>query len=520
MVRVRKVFEHWLSCVRCHWLQIGFKMGSRAMPKKGAVSRIQVCVVLLGTFFAIGLPKIDGNSVAWAQEKVFRAGAAMSNITPFLDMPIVGGWESSPAVHIHDELWARCLVLDDGQTKLAVVIIDNIGASRAVYDAAKKEIHEKVGIPTENMMMAATHTHSSVSARGDRRMAPEEKLSEYQTFVARRIADGVRRAVRNLEPAKIAWGSAQEPTQVFNRRYFMKPGTAIPNPFGGEDQVVMNPGQGDPNILKAAGPTDPEIVFLAIQSLDGRPIALLANYSLHYVGPGAGAVISADYFGEFADRIQQLLGADRLAPAFVGILSNGTSGDINNINWLQKDERRWRPYERQRYVADLVAQRVKEAYDQLQFVDWVPLGAKQSELVLRVRKPTPEQIEYARAVLAKPADAKPYHIRERTYAERVLNLVDAPDEVSVPLQAFRIGDLAICAIPFEVFVEIGLELKQESPFAKTFTISHANAHFGYLPTLQQHAWGGYETWLGTCNVEIEAAPKIVACLLGMLQELR
>jgi hypothetical protein len=95
----------------------------------------------------------------------------------------------------------------------------------------------------------------------------------------------------------------------------------------------MNPGRGNPNIDKAAGPTDPEVPFLAVQSRDGRPLALLANYALHYVGPGVSDTISADYFGVFADRIQELLEADRQDPPFVGILSNGASADINNINW-------------------------------------------------------------------------------------------------------------------------------------------------------------------------------------------
>ncbi|MCS7237132.1 MAG: neutral/alkaline non-lysosomal ceramidase N-terminal domain-containing protein [Thermoguttaceae bacterium] len=457
----------------------------------------------------------------WAEEpprKTLKAGAAMTNVTPFLDMPIVGGWTSPAATHIHDELWARAIVLDNGQKRLAIVIVDNIGPSRAVYDAAKKMIQEKTGIPPENVMMAGTHTHSSTSGRGNRLFDSDEPFTDYQAFLARRMADAVRVAANNLAPAHIAWGSAEEPTQVFNRRYFMKPGTPTPNPFGGTDQVVMNPGQGNPNILKAAGPTDPQICFLSIRSPEGRPIALLANYGLHYVGPGLSTVISADYFGVFADRIQELLGADRLDPPFVGILSNGASGDINNINWLQKEDRRWAPYERMRFVAHLVAQRVHEALQNVTYHDWVELDAVATDLPIRMRKPTPEQIEYAKNILAKPADAPRYHIHERTYAERVLNLADAPEEANIPLQVFRIGQVGICAMPFEVFCEIGLELKQKSPLPLTFVISHANGHYGYLPTPEQHALGGYETWLGTNRVEIEASVKIVNCLLDMLRK--
>ena len=451
---------------------------------------------------------------------VFKAGAAASNITPPLDEPIIGGWNSPPATHVHDELYARCLVLDDGRTRLVFVLVDSVGMSREVFDAAKGIIQEKTGIPRENMLMAATHTHSSINARGSRGGAASEGLGDYQSFVVQRIADGVRRAVNNLEPARIGWGRAEEATQVFNRRYFMKPGTPTPSPFGGTDKVVMNPGRGNPNILKAAGPTDPEIVFLLVQSAEGRPLALLANYSLHYVGPSAGPVISADYFGAFADRIQELLGADRLDPPFVGILSNGTSGDINNINWLKKPEKRWRPYAKMRQVADDVARAVHRGAQQVELHDWVALDARQRELSLAARKPTKEQLAYARAILAKPEDAPQYHKRERVYANRVLGLHDSPDRVSVPLQAFRIGELGVCAILFEVFVEIGLELKRRSPLGRTFAISHANGSHGYLPTVRQHELGGYETWLGTSRVEIEAAPRIVTNLLEMLGEMQ
>ena len=468
---------------------------------------------------ADNLPREIPTSSISRGERIFRAGAAASNITPPLDEPIVGGWNSPPGTHVHDELYAKCLVLDDGRTRLAFVICDSLGIARQAADEAKRIIQEKAGIAPENVMISATHTHSSISATGPNRLTADKELSPYQQFLVRRIADGVRRAVNNLEPAKIGWSSAQEPTQVFNRRYFMKPGTPTPNPFGGEDKAVMNPGRGNANILKPAGPTDPQVAFLSVQSADGRPIALLANYSLHYVGGVQGAAISADYYGMFADRIQQLFGADRLDPPFVAIMSNGTSGDINNIDALHKEQKRYAAYEKMREVANLVAEAVHQAHQKIEFHDWVPLGAAQEELTLSVRKPTEQQIAYARSVLEKPKDAKPYHQHEKVYAERVLQLRESPDEVSIILQTFRVGEMAVCAIPFEVFVEIGLEIKAKSPFAQAFTISHANGSYGYLPTAEQHKLGGYETWLGTNRVEFEAATKIVQRLLNMSERL-
>lgn len=453
-------------------------------------------------------------------DRVFRAGAATSNITPPLDEPIIGNWGQPLAQHVHDELYVRCLVLDDGSTKLAFLVVDNIGMPREVHDAAKQLIQEKTGLPPSHVMCACTHTHSSISARAKAKTIALESFSDYQSFVIRRMAAAVRRAINNLEPARIGWACGFEPDQVFNRRYFMKPGTPTPNPFGGVDQAVMNPGRGNPNIDRAAGPTDPEVPFIALQSRAGRPIALLANYALHYVGPGKGDTISADYFGVFADRIQELIGADRLNPPFVGMLSNGCSADINNINWLQKRTNRPGPYEQMTKVAHAVAHTVHKAYQKMSFFDWVALGGQHSELTLAVRKPTEKQVAYARTILKKPEDAKAYHKREKVYAQRVLQLHESPAEVNIVLQAFRLGNLGVCAIPFEVFVEIGLDLKAKSPFDRTIVLSHTNGSYGYLPTVQQHEWGGYETWMGTNNVEIQAAPKIVENILTMFENLK
>src|SRR5690606_6752743 len=110
--------------------------------------------------------------------------------------------------------------------------------------------------------------------------------------------------------------------------------------------------------------------------------------------------------------------------------------------------------------------------------------------------------------------------RERIYAERLKRQMESPDEVQIPLQALRIGDVGITAIPFEVFVEIGLELKAKSPFARTFTIELANGSFGYLPTPEQHKLGGYETWLGSNVVETSTSDKMIEQLIPMLNELK
>jgi hypothetical protein len=172
-----------------------------------------------------------------------------------------------------------------------------------------------------------------------------------------------------------------------------------------------------------------------------------------------------------------------------------------------------------RRVANALAAEVDRAHQSIRFHDWVPLAAGQKELSLATRPPTAELLAWARRTLDKPEAAPKTHPLERHYAQRTLALKDAPPRTEIMLQTLRVGDVGIAAIPFEVFAETGLEIKQKSPFRPTFTVSLANGSGGYLPTPGQHQLGGYETWLGTNRVEIDASVKIVEALLDLFARL-
>jgi neutral ceramidase len=470
--------------------------------------------LFFGIFAVLLLSFLVSKSRA-AEARVFRAGAATSNITPWLGLSINGGMQDHKASHVHDELHARCLVLDDGQGRLAIVVVDSCMVPREVFDEAKKLIQTSTGIPLENILMSATHTHSAPAATGVFQSEPDK---EYQRFLTLRIADGVRRAANNLAPAKIGWGKGAVPDQVFNRRWRMKPGTELKDPFGKtNDLVKMNPGVGNANLLEPAGPIDPELPVVSIQSPDGRPVALLGNYSLHYCGGVGAGQISADYFGIFADRIQELLGADRLDPAFVSMMSNGTSGDINNVNF-RGGQPKQPPYGQMRLVAHAVADEAFRVYKEIEHHDWVPLRGLQKEIQLGVRLPGTEEVVLAKRIVAE-AESPVMRTLEQIYARETLLLSNYPAQVPLLLQVLGIGDLRIAAIPCEVFVENGLDLKQKhSPL---FTISLANGYNGYLPTVEQHKLGGYETWRARSSyLEVEAAPKIIGALSELIEQMK
>lgn len=453
-----------------------------------------------------------GNVIVASAQGSLKAGASSVDITPPLGLKIVGNFNTPEATHIHDPLAAKSLVLDDGATRLAFVIVDNVGVPIEVFSAAAALIEAETGITPSHVLMASTHTHSAVSAGGEgskrRGFNQNEPLDDYQRFVARRIADGVRIALNNLEPARIGWGSGAVPQHLFNRRWRLK--NPIRSPYGELDQVQFNPGLNNPNKVEPVGGTDPEVAFFAVQAMDGRPIALLANYSLHYVGGVPAGHISADYFAVFAKKLAAQLGVQQNSPPFVGILTNGTSGDVNNIDF-SKPSPSYGPYEKMNVVAEDVAQEVLKVYKNIPYQDKVTLKAARTSLTLKIRKPSREIYERSLKVRNSPADTKFEHSLERIFADRAIQFYEEwPDQVEVPLQVFRIGDLGIRGIPFEVFTETGLELKSKSIFKNNFTISFANGSFGYLATPAQHKLGGYETWLTVTKVEENASEKIVS----------
>ena len=432
---------------------------------------------------------------------------------------MIGSFRYRPATGAHDPLHSRALVLDDGTETIAIALVDSCYIPRETLDEAKRLAHADTGIPTDRVLIAATHTHTApppapgVGLRGPEPEQDTRNEQRYSRQLIEGIAASIARALETLEPAEIGWARTELPDEVFNRRWFMKEGTIPADPFGGTtDRVRMNPPAASPDLVRPSGPVDPEATVLSIRTAAKKPLAVLANYSLHYVGNIPAGLVSADYFGEFSLAIASRVDAGE---RFVGMLSNGTSGNINNIDFSRPRSRK-EPFEQVRSVAGKLADAVAKAIAEIEHSADASLAMEQVELALARRKPTRPILEQSRTVLqgVRPSELTRRHI----YAQRAIDLHDGPDSVSVVLQAIRIGDLGIAALPFETFVETGLAIKRDSPLQATFVISLANGAEGYLPTPEHHALGGYETWLGTSRVEVQASEKIRERLLSALHK--
>ncbi len=303
-------------------------------------------------------------------------------------------------------------------------------------------------------------------------------------WLAAAVADAIALAQNRLQPALIGHGSANCPGEVFNRRFRMSDGS-----------VRTNPGP-DPDVVGPAGPTDPEVGFLAALDLEHTPIAVLANYALHYVGgtPELDTVLHADYFGAFDEVLQRIEGS-----GLVGIMLNGCCGDINHIDVTRPHDYPY-PFAEIDRVAGVVAGAVYQSWRGIrQYAAAPELGAANGTYRMRRREVTPERLAEAqerlgrlrRGELPRSAMMQPEVLFDVT-AERI---ADTPREWEMPVQAMRVGDLGIAALPSEVFVEIGLDIKRRSPLARTLVSSLSNDSFdGYIPTAKAYDEGSYEVW--------------------------
>lgn len=441
-------------------------------------------------------------------ESVLRAGAFAVDVTPHKFPVIVNGmFEERSADRAFDPLFSRAFVFDDGTTQLAIVIVDSLMLTRELLDEVKVRAAELTGIPVEQMLIAATHTHSAPSAMAclGSRCDPD-----YPAFLIPRIVRSIERAHRQLQPARIGWAKVRAPGHTFCRRYIRRPDRLMDDPFGQPTvRAHMHPGYVSPDVVGPSGPVDDELSLVAMQTVDGKPLGVLANFSMHYVG---SPMVSADYFGRFSEHLARRIDGSDGATSCIVAMSQGTSGDLMGMNYsapkveLQYDQ-----------FANQLAELSHDAYRKMQYQQTVPIAIRESKIKLQRRVPDAERLASSKQIAATIGDRQPKGGAEIYAIEQIM--LDAEPQRELKLQAARIGDVGITAIPNEVFGITGIKLKLQSPLPMTFNIELANGAEGYIPPPEQHKLGGYTTWPArTAGLEADAEPKIVETLLTLLEE--
>jgi putative membrane-bound dehydrogenase-like protein len=442
-----------------------------------------------------------------AQERQFKAGEGIRDISP-TNFPVLVNamFTERVATNVVDRLNARALVLDDGETKIALTVVDSCMVPRELLDLAKAIAHDVTGIPTDKMMISATHTHSAPSAMG---CLGSRADSNYVAFLPGRIAEAIIQANGRMVPAKIGWAVVDDWKHTFNRRWIRRPDKMLTDPFGQQNvRAHMHPGHESPDVVGPSGPVDPALSIIALQTVEGRPLAMFANYSQHYYD---SPLLSSDYYGRFANHVTAMLNGTNAAP-FLAMMSQGTSGDQMWMDYgASRKEIGYDAYARE------LAEEAVAAYRGIKFTNYVSLAMEQATLKLNYRTPTEDRLEWARKTAASLGARLPQTLPE-VYALEAIYIHERP-VTELVLQAIRIGDVGIAAIPNEVYAISGFKIKGRSPLQTTINVELANGSEGYIPPPEQHQLGGYTTWPArTAGLEELAEPKIVDELIDLLEE--
>ncbi|MBC8326402.1 MAG: hypothetical protein H8E27_12335 [Verrucomicrobia subdivision 3 bacterium] len=445
-------------------------------------------------------------------QAALRAGAHTADATPtVLPVHVNGGMRQRELGEVGSRIKVRAIVLADGTTTLAIVVVDSCMMTRDFLDDAKKAASERTGIRADRMFISATHTHSAPASMG---CLGTDADPRYPLLLRRKIMEAIVGAQKNLEPAQVGATvfDANEFTAL--RRWVLRPDRVRMDPFGNPTvRATMHAGNNWDDVTGESGPEDPDFSLISFQSLQGRPIAVLSNFSMHYFSGVKG--LNADYFGMFNDRLELALTLpqnESLHPPFVSALGHGCSGDI----WRRDYTKRPLDNPKIEDYTDALVKKTLAAYQKIKYDRTATLAMAQTDLPLKFRAPDAQLLEWARGIVAQ-TEGLP-KTQPEIYAREQIFLHERP-EATLCLQAIRIGDIGLTGIPNEVYALTGLKQKAVSPLKTTITFDLANGSEGYIPPPEQHALGGYNTWAArTAGLESSAEPRIAEACIQLLEK--
>ena len=441
----------------------------------------------------------------------FRAGAVALDVSP-KQFPVLvnGGMTSRSATGVTDPIYAKAIVLSDGKTEIAIVVVDSCMMPRPVLDKAKALAFKRTGIPADHILISATHTHTAPSTLA---CLGTDADPRYTPYLTGKIAEAIAEAQKKLQPAQAGWNQANAKEFTALRRWIRRPDRIANDPFGNPTvRANMHAGRNWDDATGESGPEDPDFSLVSFQSLKGRPIAVLGNFSMHYFSGGIKG-LNADYFGLFNDLMITELGHKQPGkPAFVSVLGHGCSGDIWRRDYTKKE---FIAPKIEDYASDLVKKAVT-AYGKIKYERGATLSMAEAKLPLKFRAPDAQRLEWAKSIVEK-LEGLP-QTQPEIYAREQIFLHERP-EAELILQAIRIGDIGITGIPNEVYALTGLKQKAYSPLKTTITFDLANGSEGYIPPPEQHVLGGYNTWAcRTAGLETSAEPRIVETCIQLLEK--
>ncbi len=443
--------------------------------------RRSVCVFLSVVF--VGLS--DCSSVLVAADEL-QLGLAKTEITPPVGYRMSGYFSQRLCTGVHDPLYAKTLVLTQGEKRVALVFCDLIGISPAVARRAREIASQRTNIANQHILIAATHSHTgplyfgalrsqfrkaTIQKHGD---DPHEKV-DYARQLSKKIADSIVDAFGKRQRVSLNVGFGIEKRLSFNRRFHMRDGS-----------VRFNPGRLNPQIVRVAGPIDPQVGMLLFKDRSGSPLASLTLFALHLDTVG-GTKVSAD----FPFYLQKTM-AEKLGQDFLSVFAAGTCGDINHIDVTRRTQLKGQ--EESRRIGTTLGETVLATIPTLASQKQPSLDVRTTTISLPLQSYSAEEVKQAAADMQK-IGSRGLSFLEQVRAYKITALRERGGKtMPVLIQTFRLSpETALVGLPGEVFVDLGLEIKRRSPFKHTLVIELSGDAPGYVPTRKAFAEGSYET---------------------------
>ncbi|HEY4209177.1 MAG TPA: neutral/alkaline non-lysosomal ceramidase N-terminal domain-containing protein [Puia sp.] len=471
-------------------------------------------------FFLIGV-----NAVSFAQDPRLKGGMAQANITPQVGCRLAGHFYEILSTGVHDSLWAKAMVLEQGGERFAFVFCDLIGLTPDVSTKAREQASAKTGIPVKNIIVSAAHSHTGPLFYGFQRnyfhakamaanggVDPHERR-DYASFLVGRIVEAIVSANRAVKPVVLEEGIGTQKGLSFNRRYYMKNGP-----------VMFNPGPLNPQIAGPAGPIDSTVGILMLKDPVSRKYnGGLTVFAMHADCVG-GTEISADYPYFLEQALKKGLGQQ-----FISAFGLGTAGDINDVD-VKKDQPIYSISNTEK-IGETLGRTVIDELPGLRVIRRPAFAMLSSKVSLPLQVPTQAQIDSARVLINKLYEDKKAgayvanaggeygDFLKRVEMSKYLALEQRKKTVLVEVQVFRIdAETAIVGLPGEIFVDLGLAIKKSSPFKHTIVITVCNDKTSYIPTKKAFREGSYE--VTNAVIRSGAGEMLVDTSLRLLKALK
>lgn len=459
-------------------------------------------------------------------ERALHVGIAEVDITPPDGFPMAGYYHERLAEGTIDPLKAKAIVFRDGPTQSALVVCDLIGIATDLSKEVRQKAAEKTGIPASNIVIAATHSHTAPDYMKELylKLGGEPQDGSRAEYIDKLISGPVEAIVQaqaTAAPASLEIGAAEQRTPVsFNRRFVMRDGSV---------RTWMS--LDNPSVVRPAGPIDTEIGLLAIRDASGTPRGVLSNFALHLDTVG-GSKWSADYPSFIAQSLRQSVGSE-----VISIFGTGCCGDINHADPRRRDRNK------ADFIGNSLADSIQGQLGSLQSLDRTELVVKSRTVQLPLQDATKKDLEKATQVLAAAARKERVDFFEHVDAYKKImldrmrhrepivpngrelitwglsrSLEGIGDKLPADVTVMTIGDeFAIVCLPGEVFVELGMAIKQGSPFRTTLVIELSNCvETIYVPTRAAHAGGSYE--VTNSALQPGSGELLVETALSLLKE--